>query len=192
MNIAIFASGTGSNACKIMEHFENHPSIRIALVISNKSDAGVLEAATRFGVPTKVILGREWREKDLVTNILENFNINFVVLAGFLLLVPRYLVERYRGHMVNIHPALLPDFGGKGMYGMNVHRAVKASGKTESGMTIHFVNERFDEGEILFQGKCTLGIDDTPEEIGHKVLALEHQYFAPVIEQVILDLKQSN
>ncbi|MFK7807464.1 MAG: phosphoribosylglycinamide formyltransferase [Saprospiraceae bacterium] len=187
-NIAIFASGSGSNAKKIMEHFEGHPKIRVALIVSNRSKAGVLEHAKTHEIPTLTIKKNEFYESEEILEIFNNYSVDFLVLAGFLWLIPSYLVQSYPHHILNIHPALLPKFGGKGMYGMNVHRAVKAANETESGMTIHWVNERYDEGGIVFQAKCPITEPDTPEDIARKVLSLEHQYYPKVIEQAITDL----
>lgn len=187
-NIAIFASGSGSNAKKIIEHFEGHPEIRVVLVVSNRSSAGVLNHAKDHNIPTLLIKKSEFYETEEILEIFNNYSVNSLVLAGFLLLIPRYLVQAYPHHILNIHPALLPKFGGKGMYGMNVHRAVKAANETISGMTIHWVNERYDEGGIIFQASCTIDEEDSPEDIAKKVLQLEHKHYAKVIEQAITDL----
>ncbi len=183
--IAIFASGTGSNAARIIEYFKDHPAIEVALVISNREGAGVLDIAERAGIPSRVIRKAAFADEDLVMSLLEEFRIDFIALAGFLLLVPKYLIRRYPHRIVNIHPALLPKYGGKGMYGMHVHEAVKAAGDKESGMTIHFVNERYDEGAIVLQRRTPIDPDDTPSDIARKVLKLEHAYFAPAIEGCI-------
>ena len=186
-NIAIFASGTGSNAKKIIEHFEHHPTVAVKLIISNNPDAKVLEMASEKGVDTLVINRKEFKEKKDILKIFNKYLIDYVVLAGFLLLVPKYLVEAFEGRMVNIHPALLPKYGGKGMYGMNVHRAVKGAGETETGITIHLVNEQYDDGDIVFQAKCLLEPSDTPEQIAKKVQQLEHLYFPKIIEKLMTD-----
>ena len=183
--IAIFASGTGSNAANIIEYFNGHPTIEVALVISNRDSAWVLEIAERAGIPSRVVKKAAFSDEDLVLGILDEFRIDFIALAGFLLLVPKYLIRKYPYRIVNIHPALLPKYGGKGMYGMHVHEAVKAAAEKESGMTIHFVNERYDEGAIILQRRTPLHPDDTPEDIARKVLKLEHAYFAPAIEGCI-------
>ncbi len=186
INLAIFASGTGSNARRIMEHFQGHPLIRVALVVSNKPSAGVLKIADEFGI-AKVIINREsLKDKDTTLRRLGSFNIDFIALAGFLLLIPKHLVQAFPSRIVNIHPALLPDFGGKGMYGMNVHRAVKETGVEKTGMTIHFVNEKYDEGETLFQAEVAVKREDSPEIIAKKVLALEHKHYPVVLENVII------
>jgi phosphoribosylglycinamide formyltransferase-1 len=186
--IAIFASGGGSNARKIMERFQHHPDIRVALVVSNKRDAGVLAIAAEFGVDTLVINRLYFYETEALLGELRARAVDFVVLAGFLWLAPAYLVAAYPRRILNIHPALLPKYGGKGMYGRHVHEAVKAAGETETGMTIHYVNERYDEGNILFQATCPVLPEDTPETIAHNVLALEHRYYPEVVERLVNEL----
>lgn len=182
-HIAIFASGTGSNARKIVEYFDGHPSIRVAVVVSNKADAPVLDMARAHGIPTVVIDRQSFYGTEALMAHLAN--IDLLVLAGFLWLVPAWLVERFPQRIINIHPALLPNYGGKGMYGMHVHQAVHAAGDAESGITIHYVNAHYDEGQTLFQARCPIATADTPADIAAKVLALEHQHFAPVIEQLL-------
>ncbi len=184
-NLAIFASGTGSNAKKIVEHFKHNPNINVSLVVSNKADAPVLDMARSNGIPILVIGRPFFYSTEDILKIFNNFPINFVVLAGFLWLVPSYLVKAFENRMVNIHPALLPKYGGKGMYGMKVHEAVKAAGETETGITIHYVNERYDEGDAIFQAKCQVAPDDTPEDIAQKIHALEHRHFPEVIEKLL-------
>lgn len=184
-NIAIFASGTGTNAAKIIEYFRDKPNIRVRLVVSNKAAAPVLELAARNGIEAMVISRAVFYETEALLNELRAREIDFIVLAGFLWLVPPYLVRAYTRRMVNIHPALLPKYGGKGMYGMNVHRAVRASGDGETGITVHYVNEHYDEGDAIFQARCAVEQDDSPEDIAHKVQQLEHRYFAPLIEQLV-------
>ena len=183
--IAIFASGTGSNAKKIIKYFTAHPNIEVKLVVANKPEAPVLKMAAQQGVKTLLINRQDFYQSEKTLPELEEMGITFIVLAGFLWLVPAYLVNAYPRRMINIHPALLPDFGGKGMYGMHVHRAVKAAGRAETGITIHLVNEAYDEGDVLFQARCTVTEADTPERIAGKVRALEHAHFAPVIEKYI-------
>jgi phosphoribosylglycinamide formyltransferase-1 len=187
-HIAIFATGGGSNAQKIIEHFENHDAAKVSLIISNKKNAGVLDIAAAKNIPTLIINREEFYQTEDILQKLDTFHIDFIVLAGFLWLMPTYLVKSYANKVVNIHPALLPKYGGKGMYGMNVHRAVHAAQEEESGMTIHYVNEHYDEGTIIFQAKCTLQITDSPEDIAKKVLQLEHQHYPKVIESVILEI----
>jgi len=184
-DIAIFASGGGSNALKIIEYFSGDEQVRVALVIANKPDAGVLRHAHAHHIPSIVVTKRLLNDRELMNGVFDTFNIDFVALAGFLLLMPAYIVDRYKGAIVNIHPALLPKFGGKGMYGMNVHRAVKESGESQSGPTIHFVNTQYDEGNIIYQAATQLAPEDSPEDIAKKVLALEHRYYPMVIDHVI-------
>ncbi len=185
-NIAIFASGRGSNAEKIIEYFKRHEGIaRVCLIVSNKADAPVLDMATREGIDRHVIKKSTFYQTKDTLNLLHNYQIDLIVLAGFLWLVPSYLVEAYRGKIINIHPALLPKFGGKGMYGMNVHKAVKENGEKESGITIHYVNEAYDEGNIIFQAACEVAPEDQPKDIAHKVQHLEHLHFAPEIAKLL-------
>lgn len=187
MHIAIFASGGGSNARKIIEHFEQKPEagIHVALVVSNKKDAGVLEIAHAHGIPTHILARRDFYETESLLDILQAHEVGFIALAGFLWLVPGYLVRAFPRRIVNIHPALLPKFGGKGMFGMHVHEAVRAANESETGMTIHFVNEHYDEGGIIFQARCPVGPDDSPADIARNVLTLEHRHFAEVIERLV-------
>ncbi len=185
INIAIFASGSGSNARKIMEHFKNHPSVKVALVVSNKKDAGVLDIAKEYGIDTLTVSKSTFYETDSILTSLSDYNISFIVLAGFLLLVPQYIIRRFNKKIVNIHPALLPKFGGKGMFGIHVHEAVKEAGEKETGITIHYCNEHYDEGNVIFQARCPVFPNDTAEDIAKKVLSLEHEHFAKVIEQVL-------
>ena len=183
--IAIFASGTGSNAKKIVEYFKDHQSIKVGLVVSNKEKAPVLDMARSNDIPTLVIDRDLFYNNENILKKLAIYSIDFVVLAGFLLLVPKYLIRKFHHRIVNIHPALLPKYGGKGMYGMNVHKAVKAANEKQSGITIHYVNENYDEGEILFQETCPITPEDSPESIAHKVLQLEHQHYSKVIENIL-------
>jgi phosphoribosylglycinamide formyltransferase-1 len=184
--IAIFASGGGSNAKKIAEYFKNHPTIEVALVVSNRADAGVLAIAKSMGIDTYVIPSKkEFTETESLLQELYINQIDFVVLAGFLWLIPEYLVDAYPGRIVNIHPALLPKYGGKGMHGMHVHEAVVAAGEKESGITIHLVDKVYDNGEHLFQATVPIEPTDTPSVVQQKVLELEHANFAQVIEKVV-------
>lgn len=183
--IAIFASGTGSNALKILETFQDHPTIKVGLVVSNNPDAGVLKHAHAFHTPALVITRRLLNDEEFMTTILDDQRIDVIVLAGFMLLIPSYLVKRYPNRIVNIHPALLPKFGGKGMYGMHVHRAVKEAGEAVSGISIHYVNEHYDEGQLIAQYEVGLDPGDSPESIARKVQVLEHKYYPVEIERVI-------
>ena len=184
MRLAILASGSGSNAEKIMEHFADSSKGVIALVASNKADAGVLVRAEKFGVHTFTFTRKEMEAGVLLAKLQEE-QIDWVILAGFLLKVPDELIRAFPERMVNIHPALLPNYGGKGMYGHHVHEAVKAAGDPVSGITIHIVNEHYDEGKIIFQAATAIAPEDSTESIAQKVLALEHKYFAGVIEGLL-------
>ena len=185
--IAIFASGTGSNAAKIIEYFKNHDEIEISVVVSNKPKAPVLLIAAANNIPSIVIdKFAFYRTSDLLRS-LEKLEITFIVLAGFLWLVPEYLISSYEDRIVNIHPSLLPKFGGKGMYGMHVHQAVKAAAEPYSGITIHYVNTNYDEGKVIFQAQTLIDQHDTPKDIARKVQVLEHRHFAPVIERLLIE-----
>lgn len=184
-NIAIFASGSGSNAENIIRYFRNNDSICVSLVLSNKSDAYVLERAHRLGVSCNVFPKEDWIAGDEVLAVLQEYRIDFIVLAGFLVRVPDLILHAYPNKIINIHPALLPKFGGKGMYGSRVHEAVVAAGEKESGITIHYINERYDEGNTIFQATCPVLPDDTPESVAEKVHALEYKHFPLVIEKVL-------
>ncbi len=183
--IAIFASGSGTNAQNIIEYFQGHQTIMVALVLSNRKDAYVLTRASTLGVPTFTFTREEFNETDVVMEKLEDAQIDFVVLAGFLWLIPKNILHRYAGRMINIHPALLPRYGGKGMYGRHVHEAVINSGDAESGISIHYVNEKYDEGEIIFQARCPVLKEDTPETLAERVHQLEYEHFPKVVEQCL-------
>lgn len=185
VNIAVFASGGGSNARKIIEYFQDSSIGKVVLVVCNKPGAGVIEIAESNGIPVQMINRKSFYETETLLDILRQKEVGLIALAGFLWLAPGYLVRAYPGRILNIHPALLPKYGGKGMYGHHVHEAVKAAGDKQSGMTVHLVNEHYDEGDILFQAVCELSEDDTAEDIARKVLVLEHRYYPEVIEQVI-------
>lgn len=182
--LAILASGSGSNAEKIMEYFQHSDQVEVALVASNKADAFVLDRAKKFGVPTFVFSRKEMDAGILEQKLVEE-GIDWVILAGFLLKIPDGLTRTFSDRMVNIHPALLPKYGGKGMYGMHVHEAVKAAGDTETGITIHLVNEHYDEGKIVFQASTPVTAEDSPESIAEKVHVLEHAHFPRVIGELV-------
>lgn len=186
IRIAIFCSGSGSNAEALMQHFKGHSSIGVALLLSNNPEAGALERARRFFVPTETV-PRSWFSKDdpALTELLHRYAIDVILLAGFLQRIPESLVAAFPERILNIHPALLPDFGGKGMYGHHVHEAVKAAGKTQTGLTIHLVNGQYDEGKILFQARCPVEIHDSPSHIAARVLEMEHRFYPLVAEQFI-------
>lgn len=170
-----------------MKHFQDHASIEIVLLLSNNPQAFALERAKKFNIPSKIFTRLEFRESEEVLIWLHKRNVTHLVLAGFMWLVPDYLVRSYPHRIINIHPALLPKFGGKGMYGVYVHEAVKASGEKETGITIHEVNERYDEGKILFQATCEVNTTDTPEQIANKIHQLEHAHYPKVIEAWIMN-----
>jgi phosphoribosylglycinamide formyltransferase 1 len=183
--LAILASGSGSNAEKIMAHFQHSEKAEIALIASNKPDAYVLERAKKFNVPTFTFSKKEMDAGVLLEKLQEE-KIDWVILAGFLLKIPVELTRAFPDRMVNIHPALLPKYGGKGMYGAYVHEAVKAAGEKETGITIHLVNENYDEGKIVFQASTAIDELDNPDSIAAKVHELEHKYFPQVIEELLL------
>jgi phosphoribosylglycinamide formyltransferase 1 len=183
--IAIFASGSGSNAQKIMEYFSQRPVAKVKIVLSNKKDAFILERAAKFNIPTYVFNREEFYHTDSVIELLSIHKIDLIVLAGFLWMIPENLLQTYPHRIVNIHPALLPKYGGKGMYGMRVHESVVANKETNSGITIHYINERYDEGSIIFQAKCNIEPTDNPETVAQKVHALEYEYFPKVIEEIL-------
>jgi phosphoribosylglycinamide formyltransferase 1 len=184
-NIAIFASGAGSNAQKIIEYFNQKPVAKVELVLSNKKDAYVLDRAQQFNIPTITFSRDEFYHTDVILNLLVQHNIDLIVLAGFLLFVPDNITAQYQNRIVNIHPALLPKYGGKGMYGMRVHEAVVENSEIFSGITIHYVNDHYDEGDIIFQAQCKIEPNDTAEVVANRVHALEYKYFPGIIEQVL-------
>ncbi len=185
IKLAILASGSGTNAERITEYFKEKEGIEVSLILSNKPDAFVLTRAEKLNVPTLVFNRSEFYESDLVSGKLKEYEIDFIVLAGFLWLIPEYLTHAYPNCILNIHPALLPKYGGKGMYGSRVHEAVKAAEETETGITIHYVNENYDEGQIIFQATCAINPSDTPDVIASKVHELEYEHFPRVIEEVV-------
>nr|MBS0036885.1 phosphoribosylglycinamide formyltransferase [Saprospiraceae bacterium] len=187
--IAVFASGSGTNAAAIADYFSSHPHIEVALVLSNNPDAGVLEKAKLRDIPTLIIDKGKLNSREL-EQYLEDKEIDCIVLAGFLKLIPSNLLKKFHPKIINIHPALLPAYGGKGMYGMNVHRAVSDSGDTETGITIHLVNEEYDKGQHLFQAKTRIEPGEDPNAIAGKVLKLEHHFFPRVIEHYLLEENQ--
>lgn len=184
-NLAIFSSGSGTNTENIIRHFENDDSVCVALVVSNKSDAFVLERVKPFSVPTVFFEKKTWSGGEDILEVLREYNICFIVLAGFLARVPDCLLHAYSDKIINIHPSLLPKFGGKGMYGAHVHQSVIAAGEKESGITIHYINEHYDEGAIILQAKCPVLPEDTPDTLAQRVHALEYEYYPQVIEKLL-------
>jgi phosphoribosylglycinamide formyltransferase-1 len=185
-NLAIFASGSGTNARNIAEYFSGHPEIRVALILSNKPDAYVLERARLLNIPTCIFDRRTFYETAEVLEVLKRYEIGLVILAGFLWLIPDYILKAYPSKVINIHPALLPKFGGKGKYGEKVHQAVIAAGEKQTGISIHYVNDFYDEGQIIFQDSFEILPGDTAESIAKRVHELEYRHFPRVIEEVIL------
>ena len=187
--IAIFASGSGSNAQKIMEHFKKHTDAEVAIVLTNNPEAYVLQRADNFEIPTHIFDKHEFYQTNEILNLLKNLNIDVIVLAGFLWLIPDTILANYPKRIINIHPALLPKYGGKGMYGDRVHKEVLANGDEESGISIHYVNEDFDTGEIIYQARFKIEKNDDLELVKFKGQQLEHQYFPKIIEQVLKKIK---
>ncbi len=185
--IVIFASGKGSNARKIIEHFEENTQVQIAAILTNRKKAGVLELSGKYDIPNLVFSREDFYNSEKVLNFISKLNADLIVLAGFLWLIPAYLINAYPQKIVNIHPSLLPKFGGKGMYGMNVHKAVKESKEATSGITIHFVNQEFDEGKIIYQAGIELDPKWSAEEIASQVLQLEHFHLPREIEKILQD-----
>ena len=183
--IAILVSGTGTNAINIIEYFEKNSVADVALVVSNKTDALAVEKAQNKGVKTIVFNNESFKKNSIVLNYLKSESIDFIVLAGFLMKVPNDIIHAYPNKIVNLHPSLLPKYGGKGMYGNHVHRAVIEAQESESGISIHFVNEEYDEGAIIFQAKVRVEKKDSVEVLAQKIRQLEHRFFPKIVEQVI-------
>ena len=184
--VAIFASGSGTNAEKIFEHFRSHPDIEVVLLMSNNPAAFALQRAKNYDIDHAVFTRDEFRAGEKIQALLSGHGVTHIVLAGFLWLIPEYLLQSFPQRIINIHPALLPKYGGKGMYGSKVHEAVKSSGDLETGITIHLVNNQYDEGEILFQARCPIGKSHTTDEIAECVHQLEYEHYPRVIEKWIL------
>lgn len=185
INIAIFASGSGSNAEEIIKHFKDIPDIKVNVIITNNPKAGVIDRAGKLNIHYEVFSREDFYNSNKVLNFLVSYSIDFIVLAGFLWLIPKNLISRYSNRIINIHPALLPKYGGKGMYGFRVHQAVKEAKEKETGITIHFVTENYDEGDIIFQTHCPVFKEDTIEDIQKRVHALEYEHFPSIIEQTV-------
>lgn len=187
--IAIFASGSGSNAQKLMEHFKRNPEAEVVLILTNNPQAYVLQRADNFEVPSHIFTRHEFFETDDVIRLLKNLQVDLIVLAGFLWLIPGSLLKAFPNKIINLHPALLPKYGGKGMYGDHVHKAIMEAKEEESGITIHFVNEQFDEGEIIHQSKFKIEAGDNLEMIKFKGQQLEHLHFPKVVEALLKKMK---
>lgn len=185
--VAIFASGSGTNAEEIFKYFQHHPEVEIVLLLSNNPEAYALVRAQKYGVKTHVFNRAQFKDPgEEVLTWLDEKKVTHIVLAGFLWLIPEYLIKTFSERIVNIHPALLPEFGGKGMYGMRVHEAVKLSNRTKTGITIHLVNEKYDDGKVLAQETCEVTEKDSPDDIAKKVHQLEYVHYPRVIEQWIM------
>lgn len=187
IKLAIFVSGGGSNANEIIHYFKKHAGIQVALIVCNNPNAGALKIAENQGVSAIVFSKEDFYKNSTLFEALQRNAIDMIILAGFLWLIPGKLVQQYQNRILNIHPSLLPKYGGKGMYGHYVHEAVKADNAKETGVTIHLVNEKYDDGSVLFQKKCKILPEMQAEEIAALVLKLEHKYFSPVIEKYALE-----
>lgn len=184
-NVAIFASGSGTNAENIARYFSKSETVKVAVVLSNNKNVGVHARVNKLGIPSFVFSRDEFVEGTPVLAKLAEYQVDLIVLAGFMNKIPDALLGAYPGKIINIHPALLPKHGGKGMYGMHVHEAVVAAGEKESGITIHYINENYDEGDVIFQAKCEVLPADTPDEVATKVHALEYAHYPHVIEDLL-------
>lgn len=196
VNISIWASGSGSNAENIILKFKNHPFVKIKMIVTNNPNAGVIQRAERLKKTVHIIPKKILNEKsEHILDLLKQEDIDLIVLAGFLLKVPPTIIQHYKNKILNIHPALLPKFGGKGFYGMHVHQAVIEAKEKESGITIHYVNEEYDAGQIIKQVKCPVNTEDTPEILANKIHQLEYEYYPLIIEEIaqtIYKNKKSN
>ncbi|MBP7184150.1 MAG: phosphoribosylglycinamide formyltransferase [Saprospiraceae bacterium] len=190
MNLAIFASGNGTNARNIIEYFVDHSFIKVKLIVCNVPTAGVIKIAENYNIESIIINRKQFYESQELLDKLKAKGINFIVLAGFLWLLPPYLIHSYARAIINIHPSLLPKYGGKGMFGHFVHDAVFEAQDNETGITIHYVNERYDEGDIILQAKCNIDENDNVEDIQLKVQKLEHEFFPIIIEKLVSNIKQ--
>ncbi len=184
-NIILFASGSGTNVENIINFFNSDPEVNVSYVLTNKSDAYVIQRAQKLGVPVKVFNRQEFYKDGAILDLLRKEDPDLIILAGFLWLIPSDIISSFPGKIINIHPALLPKYGGKGMYGSKVHETVVANKETESGITIHYVNEKYDEGNIIFQAKCKVLPDDTPDDVAEKVHKLEYEYYPKVINDIL-------
>jgi len=187
-NIAIFASGSGTNAENLIRFFRTSPFGEVRVVLSNRSDAGVIDRAQSLDVESLVFTREQFYNTNEVLDLLVEREIDYIILAGFLWLVPEYLLLPFENKIVNIHPALLPKYGGKGMYGSRVHKAVIEAGEEESGITIHYVNQAYDEGDIIFQARCKIDLDESPDSLASKIHELEYEFFPTEVENLLKKL----
>ncbi len=188
-HLAIFASGAGSNTKQIIEYFKGNQNISVELIVCNKPGAGVIEIAGSYGIPVLMIERAFFFHGDSYIEEFQRSAIDFIVLAGFLWKIPEKLIETFRDRIINIHPALLPKYGGKGMYGLKVHEAVIAAGEKESGITIHYVDEQYDNGDVIFQARCPVFENDSPDTLAERIHRLEHENFPRIIEKCVMKLR---
>ena len=188
IKLAVFASGGGTNCENIIRYFKDSDKVKVALVVANKVGIPALEKAERFGVPTRVLPKADLNRKDILLPLMKEYSIDFIVLAGFLLVIPDFLINEYDHRIINLHPALLPKFGGIGMYGHHVHEAVKAAGDTETGMTVHWVSAKVDGGGIIAQFRTPITPDDTPDDIAAKEHILEMEHFPHLIDEILCEI----
>lgn len=192
VNLALFASGSGTNVENIIQYFNDYPTINVSCILCNNRNAGVIERANRLGVDILVFNRENFYDSDMVIDYLRHKNIDLIVLAGFLWLIPEKIVESYNNRIVNIHPALLPKYGGKGMYGDAVHKAVYENNEERTGITIHFVNQEYDKGDIIFQESIEIDANDCPDSIADKVHKLEYTYYPTIIKKIAVNLQHNN
>lgn len=185
--VAIFASGSGSNAMNLISHFNGHSAIEVAFVMTNNSDAGIIEKAEEAGVDVVVLSNEDVSKSEILRSICEEANVSWIILAGYLRLVPAAFIHHFENRIINLHPSLLPKYGGKGMYGQHVHKAVVENGERESGITVHFVNSEFDKGRIIAQFRCAVLEEDTYSDVDRKIRILEQSYLPTVVEKTILN-----
>ena len=188
IKLAVFASGGGTNCENIIRYFKDSDKVKVALVVANKVGIPALEKAERFGGPTRVLPKADLNRKDILLPLMKEYSIDFIVLAGFLLVIPDFLINEYDHRIINLHPALLPKFGGIGMYGHHVHEAVKAAGETETGMTVHWVTPKVDGGAIIARFRTPISPDDTPDDIAAKEHLLEMEHFPRVIDEILCEI----
>lgn len=188
-NIAIFASGAGTNAENCIQYFKNNPNIKVQFIVTNKKEAGVISIAEKYNIAYKIYEKKDWEDVKNIILELQHYNIDLILLAGYLALIPKELIQAFLHKMINIHPALLPKFGGKGMYGKNIHKTVLEQGEKETGITIHEVDEIYDNGKIIFQQSVPISVDDTISSIEQKVRKLEYYHLPRVVEKLLLSKK---
>ena len=183
INLAVFASGSGTNAEEIFKYFKEHSNIKVAGMLSNNANAFAITRANNYQIPVHVSDRAEFKNPEHILAVMDQWQVDAIALAGFLWLIPNFLIDRFPNSILNIHPALLPKFGGKGMYGRHVHQAVLDAAESESGITIHLVNQHYDQGQIIFQAKCKVEAQDTPEILAARIHKLEHEFYPKIIEQ---------